>query len=389
MDTDPFVIVGGGQAGAWIAKTLRAEGYFGAIMLIAAEPHEPYERPPLSKAVLSDPSRMAESVLLSREQATASAVEIRFDTRAVALDPVRRELALQDGSVLRYATLFLTTGSRPRTPDWFVASSRCHTLRTLDDAIALHATLKSAGRLLIVGGGWIGLEVAATARTMGVACTVIEAAERVCVRSVPPEVSAWLTQEHRAHEVELVAGVTPVTAIESDAGVALTLSNGAVLTGDALLVGIGSVPEVGLAETGGLTIGNGIVVDAACRTSDPNVYAAGDVTSFHCSFSGGPVRRESWSNAQNQAIAAAKAALGQAVHYAELPWLWSDQYGRHLQMLGTPERAVRVEHQSASSGDGHFWSCFDAAGSLVGAVGVDAQRDLRGMRKTLAGAVAR
>lgn len=383
----PFVIIGGGQAGAWVAKTLRAEGYTGRITLLGAEPHAPYERPPLSKAVLTDPARASESVLLSQEQAVKLDIELRPATRVAALDPLRRQVRLDDGSIMDYEKLFLATGSQPRLPDWYTPSSHTHMLRTVDDAAALHAILLTARRLLIVGGGWIGLEVAATARQLGVDCVIVEAADRVCARSVPPEVSVWLAGLHRDNGVVIRTSAHVVSAVEHEGQSIITLSSGVELSGDALLIGIGNVPDVALAAEAGLEVADGVVVDEACRTSDPHIFASGDVASFTCMFSGSRTRRESWANAQNQAIIAAKAALGQDVRYADLPWLWSDQYGHHIQILGSPERAALTSLHQGVPGVAPLWSCMDENGHLIGAIGVDANRELRPLRKTLAATI--
>lgn len=378
----PFVIIGGGQAGGWIAKTLRAQGHAGPIVLIGDERHAPYERPPLSKAALLSVEAVAETRLLSHEEAENLGIALRLGDAAVAIDRDARQVRCATGEAIGYDRLFLTMGSRPRLPDWYLAHDRLHVLRTIDDAARLRSALASARSLVVVGAGWIGLEIAATARACGVAVTVVEIGDRVCARSLPAPVSHWLERLHRDNGVDFrfSAAVGRIGAHEN--AITATLADGTELQADQCVVGIGNVPNTGLAEAAGLAVANGIVVDAACRTSDPLIYAAGDVCAFPCDFAAGTVRRESWANAQNQAIVAARAALGQAVLYDELPWLWSDQYGINIQIAGLPERGSRALFRPGATPDCGTWLTLDARG-VTGAVAIDDPRGLRPVRKAL------
>lgn len=381
--TEPLriVIVGAGQAGGWAAKTLRTEGHAGPIVLLGDEPHPPHERPPLSKAVMAGAAEPPSTHLFKPEDFAALGLDFRPGSRAVAIDRAAKRVALADGGAVAYDRLILCTGGAARRlPVPGGDGPRVHYLRTIDDSLALRARLGATGRLLVVGGGWIGLEVAATARKRGVAVTVIEALARLCERSVPPEISAHLLELHQANGVEVLLG-EGVQAIENDgAGVALLLASGRRVKGDAVVVGIGLVPNVALAQAAGLAVDNGIVVDEQGRTSDPDVFAAGDVANLPLACLGRRLRLESWANAQNQAIVAARAALGQDARYDELPWFWSDQYDMNLQILGLPARwpAPVTRRAPAGGGFSHFYLEGDR---IVSIVAVNAPRDLRAAKK--------
>ncbi len=380
-----FIVVGAGQAGAWIARTLRSEGFDGRIVLIGSERHPPYERPPLSKSAIVEEDFQSPASLLDEPRAAQTDVEMWLGTEVVRIDRSSQAVHCADGRSIGYDRLFLTTGSDPRRPDWLPAErgARVHTLRTRDDAFKLRVGLRQAKSLLIVGGGWIGLEVAASARSLGVEVAIFEAGDRVCARSLPAELSAWFEELHRSNGVTLSTNARIVGVEEQPDRVLLQLADGSRVEGDQLLVGIGNVPATALAEAAGLSVANGIVVDAAGRTSDPHIYAAGDVTSLPCTLTGGQTRRESFANAQNQSVVAAKASLGHEVVYDELPWLWSDQYGANIQMLGLPERACRLVARPAKRG--RAWLALDEEGRAIGAVAVDAPREVRAARKLILG----
>jgi 3-phenylpropionate/trans-cinnamate dioxygenase ferredoxin reductase subunit len=380
-----MVVVGGGQAGGWIIKTLRSEGFDGPILLISAEKHPPYERPPLSKNLLRSADAISETALLSQTDLERAGVSTWLGDPVIDIDRSTRTVRCASGREASYHRLFLTTGSEPRIPDWMSASrsERIHMLRTIDDASALRAALASTAHLLIVGGGWIGLEVAASVRGLGVAATVIESAPRLCQRSVPEPFSHWLRALHERHGVSFVMGKTVENVIDGEHHVGVLLDDGSSCIADRLLVCVGAVPHIALAERAGLDVGNGIVVDESGRTSDPNIYAAGDVANFPCSFAGCATRRESWANAQNQAIAVAKAALGQTICYSDLPWLWSDQYHHNIQIAGLPERADKVVFTAGTEPLSGVWLSIDAEHQPCGAIGVDAPKAFRPVMKSL------
>jgi 3-phenylpropionate/trans-cinnamate dioxygenase ferredoxin reductase subunit len=382
---ETFVVVGGGQAGAWIARTLRSEGFAGRVVLIGREPHAPYERPPLSKAVLSGAAAPEMATLLAPDQAASLGIELWLGTDVEAVDRAAHTVTCSDKRTVTYATLFLATGARVRTLPSLEGSAhpRIHVLRTLDDAARLRAGFAQSRRLLVLGGGWIGLEVAATARRLGLAVVVLEAAPRVCTRALPPEASEYLQRLHTENGVELVLGAPVAGLLPQADGVVAELGDGRRFAADHALIGIGIAPETRLAEAAGLAVGNGIVVDKTGRTSDPHIYAAGDATRHPSDFTGGLLRLESWANAQNQAIVVAKAALGQPVSYAETPWFWSDQYDTNLQILGLPDHAARLVARGRPEAGSGAWLALRADGAAAGVIALNAPRDLRAVRKMI------
>ncbi|GAB7526373.1 FAD-dependent oxidoreductase [Paraburkholderia sp. 2C] len=333
-----IAVIGGGQAAGWIVKTLRKEGFGGRIVMIADEMHLPYERPPLSKAVLAGDAGIDTVRLVTPDDFAALNVEAWQPERAMSIDRAQRLVRTASGREVHYDRLVMATGGAPRRlPDTLVSTSHLTYLRTLDDALALGERLRASKRVLVVGGGWIGLEVAATARKLGVEATVIEGATRLCARSVPPLVSSFLLDLHRAHgaNVHLDAALASLADHPDDASrVRATLADGTVLDADFAVAGIGLAPHTALAEAAGLTVADGVVVDAFGATSDAHVFACGDVANHPNAWLGRRVRLESWANAQNQAIATARAMLGKPEPYADIPWFWSDQYDVNLQILG-------------------------------------------------------
>lgn len=380
-DTRTFVIVGAGQAGRWIALTLRAEGFAGRIVWFGAEPHRPYDRPPLSKAVLKGEATLEQLALLPPERFEALEVQWRPGERVIAIDRTARTVHTARGASQRYDTLFLATGGQARLLPGVAPHPRVRTLRTWEDALALKRQLAGARHVLVLGGGWIGLEVAASARTLGCEVSVLEAASRLCVRTVPPCVSQHLAELHTRHGVELKLGaaVTDVRAL-ADA-VQVHLADGTRLAGELLVVGIGLVPDDTLAAAAGLVTGNGVLTDAHGRTDDAAIFAAGDVANA-LRADGTRARVESWENAQRQAVAAAKAALG-VPHdpEAEGPgWFWSDQYDDNLQVLGEPREAHRVvERVDAGRRQCLFFFCDGARIAALAAV--NAGREVKLVRK--------
>ena len=364
-----------------MARTLRREGFAGPVVLIGNEPHCPYERPPLSKAFLHGAADAASMTLLSAAEAAGLAIDLRRNQHVVSIDRTHRLVRCADGSALPYATLFLTTGGTVRTLPGLGVHPRIHTLRTQDDATRLRAALQPGSRLLVLGGGWIGLEVAATARAMGVAVTLLEAGDRLCARSMPPVVSDFLHRLHTEKGVALRMGVALTDLHPHAAGVTAVTADGATLHADHALIGIGITPDTGLAAACGLAVADGILVDAQGRTSDPSIFAAGDVARQ----AGAPHRLESWANAQNGAIAAARAALGQDARHDEIPWFWSDQHGVNLQVIGHPAAAARAIARGSPETGAGCWLMLDAQGRALGAVAVNAPRELRTLRKMLSG----
>lgn len=326
-----IVVVGGGQAGGWVCKTLRREGFTGRITVVADEPHDFYERPPLSKTVLTDGAGLPR--LFPAQDVQALAIDWQRPRRAVRLDAEARVLTLDNDRTLEYDRLVLATGARPRLPNpqW----NRLHgvmTLRNWQDAERLTVRLRDAGRLAIVGGGWIGLEVAASARKLGVEVVVYELQPRLCARSVGPEVSAALQRLHSDAGVSVRLDTGPIDLHETADGRLVVTSGQEHDAGfDLAVVGAGVEFNLDLARQAGLRIEQGVVVDDGGRTSRPDIYAAGDIAQHpHLGLC-----LQSWSYAQNQAVVVAKSLLGRESRYDEPAWLWSDQHGANIQILGT------------------------------------------------------
>ncbi len=336
------VIVGAGHAAGELAGSLRQSGFSGPIVMVGEEPHLPYQRPPLSKAFLSGETDLQALELKPSAAYEKIGVEVRTAVRVESIDRTANQVALGDGTRLPYDKLVLATGGRPRTlaiPGLEHAGplSNVHYLRTLHDAKGIRAQLKSGFRLVIVGGGYIGLEVAAVARRHGLKVTVLEALPRVLARVTAPELSDFYASVHRGAGVDIRTG----TAIRSaeldgsrDAVAAVTTSDGDILPTDVLIVGVGLIPNVELAEACGLQVANGILVDDMNRTADPDVLAIGDCSNQPSALYGRRVRIESVPNALGQARAAAATLCGRGQPYTAVPWFWSDQYDLKLQIVG-------------------------------------------------------
>jgi 3-phenylpropionate/trans-cinnamate dioxygenase ferredoxin reductase subunit len=310
--------------------------------------------------------------------------ELRVDWRPVGVSGIDREarrVRAADGSELAYDWLFLAQGGRARTLPGLAPHPRVATLRSWDDAQQIKALIETSRHLLVLGGGWIGLEVAASARQRGCAVTVVEAAPRLCVRTVPACVSAHLQALHEGHGVTLRLGQAVQQVQAGEEGVRLRLAGGESLQGDALVLGIGLVAEDGLAAAAGLACDNGVLTDPSGRTADPAVFAVGDMANA-LQGGGRRLRIESWENAQRMAVAAAKAALGVAHDpLAEGPaWFWSDQYDDNLQLLGLPGEGMRlIERTVPEKRQRLFFFCEDARVRAVAAV--NAGREIKVARK--------
>lgn len=378
------VVIGGGQAAGWVMKTLRGEGFAGRIVMIADEAHLPYERPPLSKAVLAGEADISTVRVVQPDEFGALGVEAWQPERAVSIDRARRVVRAASGREIEYDRLVIATGGAPRRlPDAIVATPRLHYLRTLDEAVALGERLRASRRVLVIGGGWIGLEVAATARKLGVDAVVVEGAPRLCARSVPGAVSDFLLELHRANgvDIRLNASLASLGAHPADANrVRATLADGTAVDADFAVAGIGLALNASLATEAGLHVDDGIVVDEYGATSDPAIFACGDVANHPNAWLKRRVRLESWANAQNQAIAAAKAVLGVRAPYAEIPWFWSDQYDVNLQILGDlPADAQLVVRGDIAAKRATLF--FVTHGALRGVIAINSARELKLARK--------
>jgi 3-phenylpropionate/trans-cinnamate dioxygenase ferredoxin reductase component len=331
-----IVIVGGGLAGAKTAQALRDHGYTGAITLVGAETHLPYERPPLSKSYLAGHSEFDEAVVHSGEWYDENNVSLRLGVRVTAIDADTHQVTLDDGTSLGYDKLLLATGAVPRrlTVPGADAEGVLY-LRSREDSDAIRATFGAGRRLVIIGAGWIGLEVAAAARQADTEVTVVEMAELPLLAVLGPELAQVFADLHRAHGVDLRLGAT-LEEITVDGGRAtgVRLGDGTTVTADAVVVGVGVSPDVALAEAAGLAVDNGVLVDAALRTGDPDIYAVGDIANHDHPTLGCRIRVEHWAAALNQPVTAAAAMLGQDTSYTELPYFFSDQYDLGMEYIG-------------------------------------------------------
>ena len=340
---DTFVIVGASLAGAKAAETLRAEGFGGRLLLVGSEDERPYERPPLSKDYLRGEADRETTFVHPEGFYAEHDIELRLGRTAVSLDTAGAELALDDGERLRYDRLLLTMGSEPRRLSIPGAElDGVMYLRSVADCDALRGRLDRGGAVVVIGAGWIGAEVAASARQRGLEVTVIEPLEVPLERVLGREVGAVYRDVHLDHGVQMLLG-TGVEAFEGAGAVErVRTSDGRVHACDFVVVGVGVQPRTGLAAQAGLAVDNGILVDEHLRTSAPGVFAAGDVANARHPFYGEPIRVEHWANALHQGPAAARAMLGQAHAYDRLPYFFSDQYDVAMEYAGYARTWDRV-----------------------------------------------
>jgi 3-phenylpropionate/trans-cinnamate dioxygenase ferredoxin reductase component len=334
MPKQTFVVVGAGLAAGRAVRELRENGFDGHIVLYGAEAHLPYERPPLSKGYLMGNDDFESAVVQPLEWYRRQNVDLRLGTKVTAIDPAARTVTAE-GSPQQYDKLLLATGARPRHLAMADGSSAPVTyLRTVEDSDRIKSLLRLGGRLAIVGGGWIGLEVAAAARAAGAHVTVLEALELPLVRVLGAEVAGIFATLHRAHGVDLRVS-TEVSSIEGDAGGAIVgLADGESLEADLVVIGIGVMPDIALGVAAGLETDNGILVDEQLRTSEPTIYAAGDVANAYHPLLGRHLRVEHWDNAIEQGVVAAQNMMGKSVAYDRLPYFFSDQYELGMEYLG-------------------------------------------------------
>ena len=332
--TPTFVVVGAGLAAAKAVQELRESGFDGHLVLYGAEAHLPYERPPLSKGYLMGDDDFESALVQPPEWYDAHDVDLRLATRVAAIDPAAHTVTAR-GITQGYDKLLLVTGARPRhlalADD---SGAPVAYLRTVEDSDHIKSRLRVSRRMVVIGGGWIGLEVAAAARRSGVHVTILESLDLPLVRVLGPEVAGIFATLHEAHGVDLRVN-TEVSAIGSDSGRAtVTLADGSAIEADLLVVGIGVTPDTALAEAAGIRTDSGIVVDDQLRTSAPDIFAAGDVANAYHPLLGRHVRVEHWDNAIGQGVVAAQNMLGKEVSYDRLPYFFSDQYDLGMEYVG-------------------------------------------------------
>ncbi|MEV0251010.1 FAD-dependent oxidoreductase [Nocardia sp. NPDC050712] len=329
-----FVIVGGGLAAAKLAEALRASDFEGQVTLLGAEDHLPYERPPLSKDHLFGKKDLADFVAVPGEWYRDHRIDVRLGTAVRAIDRAAKTVTLPDDSTLTYDKLALATGSAPRRLDLPGADgANVYQLRTIEDSDAILGLLSGTakiGRLAIVGAGWIGLEVAAAARSAGVEVTVVESAELPLLGALGPEMGEFFAQLHRDNGVDLRLGAE-LAGIDADG---IRLGDGTAIAADAVLVAIGATPAVELARAAGLDVDNGVLVDAGLRTSDPDIVAVGDIAAQDHPRLHRRIRVEHWANALNQPAVAAATMLGKPAEYDRLPYFFTDQYDVGMEYTG-------------------------------------------------------
>jgi 3-phenylpropionate/trans-cinnamate dioxygenase ferredoxin reductase subunit len=373
-----IVIAGAGHAAGQVVASLKQLKFDGSIVLVGDEPYLPYQRPPLSKKFLA--GEMPAERLFVKPEAFYDdpAINLKLNTRIDDINCTSRMVSTDTGAAIHYDALILATGSRVRKlPDSAFIPRGIHYLRSIDDVHAIRADLDDAKRVVIVGAGYIGLEVAAVVRSTGADVTVIEMADRVMSRVVSPEVSSFYQREHQSRGVKLLLG-TGLAGFRSDAAnqrvSAVETSDGRSIPADVVIVGVGIVPNTELAEAAGLVIDNGIVVDAHCRTSDPHIFAIGDCSSHPNGIYRRRIRLESVHNALEQAKTAATNACGGDSSYCDVPWFWSDQYDLKLQIAGLSEGYDQIVLRGDPAQ--RSWSCLylrDEA--LIAIDAINAARD--------------
>jgi 3-phenylpropionate/trans-cinnamate dioxygenase ferredoxin reductase subunit len=332
-----FVIVGGGLAGASAAEELRKQGFDGSVTLLASEKHEPYIRPPLSKGYLNGSDGLDAVYVHPSEWYAENHIDVKTGTSATSIDRAAHEVTLSTGEKLPYDKLLLATGSSPRQlPIEGADLAGVHYLRTLDDSEALQAELKPGGKkLVLVGSGWIGMEVGATARTLGNEVTILERDPIPLANALGDELGTLFADYHKEKGVVLRTSLIVDKIVGADGHVnGVALDGGEIVPADLVLVGIGAVPNVQLAKDAGLDVDNGILTDASLKTSDPDIYAAGDVASALHPLIGQRLRSEHWANALNEGPAAARAMLGQEVAFDDIPYFYTDQFDLGMEYSG-------------------------------------------------------
>jgi len=379
-------VVGTSLAGLRAIETLRREGYDGRIVAIGAEPHLPYDRPPLSKEFLAGRVERAE-IVLRKQGVDDLDVDWRLGAPAAALDVRARELTLADRSQLRYDGLVIATGATPRHVANQSRLDGVFMLRTLDDAAALRDRLDGMPKVVVIGAGFIGAEVAATCRGRGLDVTVLEALAQPMVRGLGPELGAVIAAVHRDHGVDLRTGVQ-VDGIDGDTRVErVRLGDATTVDADVVVVGVGVVPETRWLEGSGLTIDNGVVCDETCLAA-PGIVVAGDVARWpNPLFDGQMMRLEHWTNATEQGVYAARRLLrgdDAGEPFGPVPFVWSDQYDRKIQSVGVVSADADLHVAHGSYAERQFVSLFGRAGRLIGALGFNRPRQVMQYRKLIA-----
>jgi NADPH-dependent 2,4-dienoyl-CoA reductase/sulfur reductase-like enzyme len=378
-----ILIIGASVAGIRTAQALRMQGCIDAITIVGDEPHAPYDKPPLSKEMLLPDGPDSPVPLLSNDELEALDVELRLGTRAVSLDPSSRTVTTDDGTSLGYDELVIATGVTPRTLPGADKLTGIHTLRTADDAVALRAALARAAHVVVIGAGFIGAEFAAAARAHGREVTIIEPQPVPLTHVLGTTVGAEVARLHAINGVTLHTGVEFSHFVGEERVLGVALTDGRVLPADLVVIGIGATPATQWLETSGLPIANGVQCDASLRVlGAEHVHAAGDVAHWTHGFYGADLRIEHWTNANEHAGIVAADILGTAAPRSQVPYVWSDQYGHRIQIVGRPAAGIlALSHGTVDSGLVAVYA--DEAGTVVAALVVDDPRLLMRCRKAV------
>jgi 3-phenylpropionate/trans-cinnamate dioxygenase ferredoxin reductase component len=366
------IIVGAGQAAAHAAVAMREAGFSGRIVLVGEEPHRPYERPPLSKELLTAEPEPPVAYFHDAARYAEHQIELFLDTRVVAIDPIEHRATLADGEKFPFDRLLFATGSRPRRLD-IPGGETILYMRTLEDARRIRARLEPGARIVCIGAGVIGLEIASSARKRGCEVTVIEAAAGTMGRMLTHDMAEYMVHLHRARGVTLHFDAS-VTAIQ---GGKIVCKGAPDLTADCVIAGIGVVRNTELAEAAGISVDRGIVTDEFGRTSAPNIFAAGDVAAFFHPLFQRHLRLESWRHAQNHGLAVGRVMAGGTEPYYDIPWFWTDQHGVNVQVAGLPDQTASTVLRGAMDAPSFAAFHLDAENRLVAATGVNAPREVR------------
>lgn len=387
MTVDTVIVIGAGEAGGQAAISLRQNGYTGRVVVIGDEAYVPYERPPLSKAFMAGESELERMYMRGADFYPENKIELKLSTTVSSINRAGKSVTLANGETMTYDKLVIATGGRVRKMTCPGAQlSGVHYLRSIDDVLGFRDKVIADANLVIVGGGYIGLEVAAVAVKRGCRVTVIETTPRVLSRVVSPEMSAFYTNVHSKAGVNIVTSTTVTAFNGTDKLESVACNGGQVFPADLAIVGIGILPNVEIAQSVGLETDNGIVVNEFAQTSDPDIYAAGDCTNHPNDLLGRRLRLESVPNALSQGKAAALHMLGKPEKYAEVPWFWSDQYDLKLQMTGINDPGDTLVIRGSME-DRKFSACYLRDGVLVAVNAVNMSKDFLQSKKLIAAKV--